>query len=181
MKSNGNYQIMVEKTQELLSSLYPHLEEIETTEHTIIVIEGTKIPLTYLIEDYYRLNQSVDALRSKWGHLDPALIFSALAYYHDHISEVQKFLEVQEQVANQEIAKNLYPDLATYEYLQYQGKLFDEMLPELLLKYENYYVYFEEGKVLEYNEDEEKLLDLVEKKYGLKPMFIEKVKKPDYV
>ncbi len=172
---------MVEKTQEIFPSLYPHLEEIETTEQTIIVIEGTKIPLTYLIEDYYRLNQSVDALIRKWRHLDPALIFSALAYYHDHISEVQKFLQGLEQVANQEIAKNLYPDLTTYEYLQHQGKLFDEMLPKLLLKYENYYVYFEEGEVLEYHEDEEKLLDLVEKKYGLKPMFIEQVKKPDYV
>ncbi|MDJ0615612.1 MAG: hypothetical protein QNJ63_02500 [Calothrix sp. MO_192.B10] len=172
---------MVEKTQEILPSLYPHLEEIETTEQTIIVIEGTEIPLTYLIEDYYRLNQSVDALIRKWRHLDPALIFSALAYYHDHISEVQKLLQVQEQVANEEIAKNLYPDLATYEYLQHQGKLFDEMLPKLLPKYENYYVYFEEGKVLEYNQDEEKLLDLVEKKYGLKPMFIEKVKNPSNV
>ncbi len=172
---------MVENTQKILPSLYPHLEKIETTEQTTIVIEGTKIPLTYLIEDYYRLNQSVDALIRKWRHLDPALIFSALAYYHDHIPEVQKLLELQEDEANQEIAKNLYPDLATYEYLQHQGKLFDEMLPKLLLKYENCYVYFEEGKVLEYNEDEEKLLDLVEKKYGLKPMFIEKVKKPDYV
>ena len=51
---------MVEKTKEVLPSLYPHLEEIATTEQTILVIEGTKIPLTYLIEDYYRLNQSVD-------------------------------------------------------------------------------------------------------------------------
>ncbi|MGK7955816.1 MAG: DUF433 domain-containing protein [Crocosphaera sp.] len=172
---------MVNKTQEILPSFYPHLEEIETREKTIIIVEGTKIPLTSLIEDYYRFNQSVDALLRKWRHLNPALIFSALAYYHDHIPEVQKLLELQEDEANQEIAKNLYPDLATYEYLQHQGKLFDEMLPKLLLKYENCYVYFEEGKVLEYNEDEEQLLDLVEKKYGLKTMFIEQVKKPDYV
>ena len=172
---------MVEKTKDVLPSLYPHLEEIATTEQTILVIEGTKIPLTYLIEDYYRLNQSVDALIRKWRHLDPAFIFSALAYYHDHISDVQKLLKGQEEVANQEIAKNLYPDIATCEYLEHQGKLFDQMLPKLLLKYENYYVYFEEGKVLEYNEDEEKLLDLVEKKYGLKPMLIEKVKKQSNV
>ncbi|MDJ0660611.1 MAG: phosphate acetyltransferase [Crocosphaera sp.] len=172
---------MGEPTKELSASFYPHLEEIKSGEKMLLMIEGTKIPLTYLIEDYYGLNQSVDAVIKKWEHLAPALILSALAYYHDHISEVQKLLQRQEEVANQQIAKNLYPDLAIYEYLQHQGKLFDKMLPQLLLDYENYYVYFEEGKVLEHHADEEKLLDLVEKKYGLKPMFIEKVKKPDHV
>ncbi|EAZ91420.1 DUF433 domain-containing protein [Crocosphaera chwakensis] len=172
---------MGKSTKELSASFYPHIEEIESQDKKMLIIEGTKIPLTYLIEDYYRLNQSVDAVIKKWEHLDPALIFSALAYYYDHISEVQKLLQKQKEATNQQIAKNLYPDLATYEYLQHQGELFDKMLPKLLLEYENYYVYFEEGKVLEYHADEEKLLDLVEKKYGLKPMFIEKVKKSDHV
>jgi hypothetical protein len=49
------------------------------------------------------------------------------------------------------------------------------MLPQLLSQYEGYYVYFEDGRVLQADTDEEKLLDLVEEKYGLKPMFIEKV------
>lgn len=167
-------------TNAALSS-YPHLTKIQVGEQETLVIEGTQIPLSYLIEDYHRLNQSVDAVRKKWSHVKPALILSALAYYHDHLKEMQQVLKSQEEVANSEIAKNLYPDLATYEYIQHQGKLFDKMLPELLSDYENCYVYFEEGKVLESAQDEEKLLDLVEKKYGLKPMFIEKVKKPDNV
>ncbi len=172
---------MGEPTKEFSTSFYPHIEEIKSQEKKMLIIEGTQIPLTYLIEDYYRLNQSVDAVIKKWEHLDPALILSALAYYYDHISEFKKLLQRQEELANQQIAKNLYPNLATYEYLQHQGELFDKMLPKLLLDYENYYVYFEEGQVLESHLDEETLLDLVEKKYGLKPMFIEKVQKPDHV
>jgi uncharacterized protein (DUF433 family) len=172
---------MVYQTQALSPPSYPHLEEIKIGEQEILVIEGTQIPLTYLVEDYHRLNQSVDAVRRKWSHLKPALIFSALAYYHDHLPEIQQVLKSQEEVANREIAKNLYPDLATYEYIQHQGKLFDKMLPQLLSDYQDYYVYFEEGKVLEFDKNEDNLLDLVEEKYGLKPMFIEKVKKPDNV
>ena len=49
------------------------------------------------------------------------------------------------------------------------------MLPELMTNYQGQYVYFENGQVLASDTDEERLLDFIEEKYGLKPMFIEAV------
>jgi len=74
-----------------------------------------------------------------------------------------------------EIAKSLYPDLETYQFIQLQAQLFNQMLPELVSDYQDQYVYFENGQVLASDTDEERLLDFIEEKYGLKPMFIEKV------
>jgi hypothetical protein len=133
------------------------------------------ILLSSLIEDYQRFNQSVDAILAKWHHLDPALVFSALAYYYDHQDEINQTLQFIEEKRQKEIAKSLYPDEETYQYIQKQGKLFEKMLPQLLSQYEGYYIYFEDGRVLEADTDEEKLFDLVEKKYGFKPIFVEKV------
>ena len=59
--------------------------------------------------------------------------------------------------------------------MQLQTQLFNQMLPELMTNYQGQYVYFENGQVLASDTDEERLLDFIEEKYGLKPMFIEKV------
>ncbi|MGK7928316.1 MAG: DUF5678 domain-containing protein [Spirulina sp.] len=84
-------------------------------------------------------------------------------YYHQQ--ETKKF----------ETKLSLYGDIETYKYMEKQGEIFDRMLPELLEKYQGMYVYFEDGKVLEADFDEEKLIDLAEQKYGCKSMFIEQV------
>ena len=154
---------------------YPHITKIEETDGATLMIEGTQIPLAFLIEDYHRFNCSVDAILSKWSHLNPALILSALAYYYDHQDEIEQNLQFIEEKVQKESAKSLYPDSETYHYIQKQAADFEQVLPELLREYAGYYVYFEDGRVLEADTDEERLLDLVEEKYGLKPMFIEKV------
>jgi uncharacterized protein (DUF433 family) len=154
---------------------YPHIIQAKTSQQTNLIIEGTQIPITCLIEDYHRFNHSVDAVLSKWNHLNPSLIFSTLAYYYDHKLEMDHYIESLAEKAEEKTAVNLYPDIEIYDYMQKQGQLFDQQLPKLLNRYEGYYIYFENGQVLEADKDEEKLLDLVEQKYGLKPMFIEKV------
>ncbi|MBP0017465.1 MAG: hypothetical protein J7647_07900 [Cyanobacteria bacterium SBLK] len=92
--------------------------------------------------------------------------------------EQQAVIEAIEEAKHRrevEVAIRLYGDIETYQYMEEQGKLFDSMLPELLEKYQGMYIYFENGKVLEADFDEEKLIDLAEQKYGYKPMFIEQV------
>lgn len=158
-----------------LATLYPHLEIIKQTESEIICLEGTQIPVYWIIEEYQRLHQSVDAVINKLNHLNPALILSALTYYYDHKKDINQVINQYYQGTNAEIAKSLYPDLETYQFIQLQAQLFNQMLPELMTNYKGQYVYFENGKVLASDTDEEKLLDFVEEKFGLKPMFIEKV------
>ena len=158
-----------------LATLYPHLETIEQTESAMICLEGTQIPVYWIIEEYQRLDESVDAVINKLNHLNPALILSALAYYYDNKKNINQIINQYHQVTNTEIAKSLYPDLETYRFMQLQTQLFNQMLPELMTNYQGQYVYFENGQVLASDTDEERLLDFIEEKYGLKPMFIEKV------
>jgi uncharacterized protein (DUF433 family) len=158
-----------------LATLYPHLETIEQTESEIICLKGTQIPVYWIVEEYHRLHQSVDAVINKLNHLNPALILSALAYYYDNKKDINQIISQYHEVTNTEIAKSLYPDLETYQFIQLQTELFNQMLPELMTHYQGQYVYFENGQVLASDTDEERLLDFVEDKYGLKPMFIEAV------
>lgn len=157
------------------NTLYPHLELIKQTESEIICLEKTQIPVYLIIEEYQRLHQSVDAVITKLNHLNPALILSALAYYYDHQQDIDEIINNNQKATEAEIAKSLYPDIETYNFIQQQAKLFAEMLPELINNYEGQYVYFENGEVLASDTDEERLLDFVEETYGLKPMLIEKV------
>jgi uncharacterized protein (DUF433 family) len=158
-----------------LSTLYPHLEISKKANSEIICLEGTEIPIFLIVEEYQRLHQSIDAVIAKLNHLNPALILSALTYYYDHQQYFQEIIKKNQQITDNAIAKSLYPDLETYNFIQQQAQLFQQMLPELIKSYQGKYVYFENGKVLASDPDEERLLDFVENQYGLKPMFIEKV------
>ena len=159
----------------LSNTLYPHLELVKQSESEIVCLEKTQIPVHFIIEEYQRLHQSVDAVITKLSHLNPALILSALAYYYDHQQDIDEILDKNQKATEAQIAQNLYPDVETYNFIQQQAKLFGEMLPELIENYNGQYVYFENGKVLANDTDEERLLDFVEEEYGLKPMLIEKV------
>lgn len=52
----------------------------------------------------------------------------------------------------------LYPDLETREYLERQAELYEQQKPELLKKYANMYIIFEDGKVVDFDESEEALV-----------------------
>jgi uncharacterized protein (DUF433 family) len=93
-----------------VTTLYPHLEIVKQNESEIICLEGTQIPVYFIIEEYQRLHQSVDAIMTKLSHLNPALIFSALAYYYDHQKEINQIINQTKKATETEITKSLYPD-----------------------------------------------------------------------
>jgi hypothetical protein len=55
--------------------------------------------------------------------------------------------------------RDLFPDQASYDYISRQKKSFDRCLPELVEKYAGKYVLFEDGLVIDSDEDEDVLLD----------------------
>ncbi len=57
--------------------------------------------------------------------------------------------------------RDLYPDEKSYIYITNQSKLFQERLPELMDKYSGHYVVFEDGKVIDQDENEDVLLDRI--------------------
>ena len=71
--------------------------------------------------------------------------------------------------------KNLYPDDKSYIYMETQGVLFDRALSELRKKYNNMYVHFENGQVLDYDKNEDILIDRVLENNNYQDVFIEKV------
>jgi hypothetical protein len=57
--------------------------------------------------------------------------------------------------------RDLFPDQASYDYISRQQKAFEQCLPELIQKYAGKYVLFEDGIVIDSDEDEDILLDRV--------------------
>lgn len=57
--------------------------------------------------------------------------------------------------------KDLYPNEDSYRYITNQSKIFQEYLPELVTKYGGKYVVFEDGKVIDCDEDEDVLIERI--------------------
>ncbi len=51
-----------------------------------------------------------------------------------------------------------YPDREILDYMERQAVLFDQMKPELLTKYLNQFVWFEDGKILDSDSNHEALV-----------------------
>lgn len=66
-------------------------------------------------------------------------------------------------------------DPEEYAYIEIQTKLFDEMRSELLSRYHGKWVWFENGRVFDFDEDRAALVIRSSGKNGEKPTFIEQV------
>lgn len=82
--------------------------------------------------------------------------------------EVKETLEEQKRLS-------LYPDEETYIYMEEQGRMFDDVLPNLIDEYGGKYVYFENGKILDSDEDVNELTRRVCLSALDKQIFIERV------
>lgn len=68
---------------------YPHIIKIEGVAGGEAIVEGTRIAVWNIVGYYYRLGLSIEEIVSDWDYLEPAQVFSALAYYHDHQAEIE--------------------------------------------------------------------------------------------
>ncbi len=72
---------------------YPHIVRVEGVLGGQPIIEGTRIAVWHIVAYYYKVGLSVEDIVAEWEYLEPAQIFSALAYYHDHKAEVDAVRE----------------------------------------------------------------------------------------
>ncbi len=72
---------------------YPHIVKVEGVLGGDAVIEGTRIAVWHIVGYYYKVGMSVEDILAEWEYLNPAAIFSALAYYHDHREEIDRLRE----------------------------------------------------------------------------------------
>ena len=68
-----------------------------------------------------------------------------------------------------------YPSKENRNYLQTQSELYEHHLPQLLEKYAGMYIIFEDGKVIDADNDEAALVMRAYAKMGTKDLFVKKV------
>jgi uncharacterized protein (DUF433 family) len=71
---------------------YPRISRNEATNSGEPTIEGSKIPVR-IIAGYYRMGLSEIEILQGFPQLEPADIFSALAFYFDNKSEMDALIE----------------------------------------------------------------------------------------
>lgn len=69
---------------------YPHIIKSEGICGGEAIIEGTRIAVWHIVGFYYKVGMSVEEILSDWDHLQPAQVFSALAYFHDNKKEIEE-------------------------------------------------------------------------------------------
>ncbi len=75
--------------------------------------------------------------------------------------------------------EEMYPSKETRNYLQTQSELYEHHLPQLLEKYAGMYIIFEDGKVIDADNDEAALVMRAYDKMGTKDLFVKKVIDPE--
>ncbi len=71
--------------------------------------------------------------------------------------------------------EKMYPSQETRNYLQTQSELYKRHLPQLLEKYAGMYIIFEDGKVIDADNDEAALVMRAYAKMSIKDLFVKKV------
>ena len=79
---------MSAKTRAIQRTEYPHIVKVEGVCGGDAIIEGTRIAVWHIVDYYYKVGMSVEEFLADWDYLNPAAVFSALAYYHDHKEEI---------------------------------------------------------------------------------------------
>ena len=69
---------------------YPHIVKVDGVCGGEATIESTRIAVWHLADYYYKVGMSVEDILAEWDYLTPAQVFSALAYYHDNVDEIDR-------------------------------------------------------------------------------------------
>ena|SRR5436309_1769734 len=78
------------KKPKMQRTAYPHIVKVEGVCGGKAVIEGTRFAVWHLVNYYYEVGMTVEAILADWTYLTPAQVFSALAYYHDNKEEIDQ-------------------------------------------------------------------------------------------
>jgi uncharacterized protein (DUF433 family) len=84
---------MNKKERTVRQTEYPHIVKAEGVLGGEAIIEGTRIAVWHIVGYYYKVGMSVEDILAEWEYLNPAAIFGALAYYHDHREEIDRVRE----------------------------------------------------------------------------------------
>ena len=67
---------------------YPHITSNPKILSGIPIVEGTRTPVRS-IAGYYKMGMTDDEILNGLPHISPAQLHAALAYYFDHLEEIE--------------------------------------------------------------------------------------------
>ena len=76
----------------MLAETYPH---ISVTSEGVPILSGTRIKVVEIALDYLAHHWTADEIQRQHPHLSLGQIHSALAYYFDHQSEIDRMINEQ--------------------------------------------------------------------------------------
>ena len=79
---------MSAKSRAVHRTAYPHIVKINGVGGGKAIIAGTRIAVWHIVGYYYKVGMTVEDILAEWHYLNPAQVFSALAYYHDNKREI---------------------------------------------------------------------------------------------
>jgi uncharacterized protein (DUF433 family) len=92
------------------------LEYIEVDERGVAKLIGHRIKVMHLVATMRCNKLSVEQLLDQFPDVNPAFIYAALAYYHEHKAEVEAHLEASERFADE--MRQKYPNKVTRAELE---------------------------------------------------------------
>lgn len=91
---------------------HPHVEVIESRSGPRAVVKGTRVGVDVVV-GYNRAGYTPEQMATELlPHLTLAQVYDALAYYHDHVDEVDASLEANSMAAWQERLRQRMGDAA---------------------------------------------------------------------
>lgn len=84
-----------------------------------------------------------------------------------------------EEMEYEKKVQSLFPDQESYDYMRKQSQVFSEKWPEIVINFCNKYVLFENGEVLDSDEDRDALINRAWEKTGPRTIFTEFVSLTD--
>ena len=102
-----NRKIPMNQLNSVQETHYPHIVKVEGVCGGVAIIAGTRIAVWHLVGYYYKLGMSVEEILAEWDYLQPAQVFSALAYYHDHRAEIDAIRQQNSPASNADLTTHV--------------------------------------------------------------------------
>ena len=87
---------------------YPYITKNPEIAHGAPIIDGTRITVR-TVAGYYQMGMDVDQILATLGHLSPAQVHSALAYYFDHQDAIDADLRDNKDEENWKLRVSKHP------------------------------------------------------------------------
>ncbi|MFQ6071575.1 MAG: DUF433 domain-containing protein [Methanosarcinales archaeon] len=82
--------------KKILQTEHPYIVKVEGVCGGSPIIKGTRTPVKSIV-CYYKIGETADEIVENLPFLNHAQVYDALSYYYDHMDEIDKEIEMDEE------------------------------------------------------------------------------------